>query len=105
MPESAQPHEWPASRELDAFIHYQVLKNASTSDCPHYSTDSTTAEHLRRRLAQDYNLRIVTGRTSVPGRTWFAQAELEPGHPTRVLTESFPLCICRLAMLLARKSS
>lgn len=37
-------------------------------------------------------------------RTWFARSEWEPENPTEVLAESYPLAICRWAILLEQRS-
>ncbi len=104
MIESSNPHQEPASRELDAYIHHRVLKNPLSHHYPNYSADPTAAENLRRTLQQKYKTKIISGRTAIFGKTWFARYELDPGNPTEALAESYALAVCRLAILLAKRT-
>jgi hypothetical protein len=103
LADSFNPYEVPATRELDAHIHYQVLKNPLTSNYPHYSTNRGTAEKLKREIERQFKVKIVSGASTVPEKPWFARYELEQGNPTEVLAEEYPLAICRLAILLAKR--
>ncbi len=97
------PYEIPAGRELDAYIHHQILKSPLSRDYPRYSTDSLSADKLKRRIEADYGLGIVCGRSTLADKSWFARYEIDAGNPTEVLAETYPLAICRLAILRSRR--
>lgn len=93
------PFHLPAGSELDAHIHHCFLKQALSRECPAYSTDAAAAEIVRKHLEREYRGRIVTGRTTMSKSPWFARYEIDRGNPTEVLAETYPLAICRLAVL------
>lgn len=93
------PYSIEAGPELDALIQHQVLKAPSAHANPCYSTDSKAADSLRYIIESQYKNRFVTGTTNTYTRTWFARYEVQPGNPTEVLAETYPLAICRLALL------
>jgi hypothetical protein len=97
------PFHAPAGKELDAHIHYRILKQALTPECPRYSTDSEAAEILRRYIESAFGVRVVSGRTSTSKLPWFARYEIDQGNPTEVLGDTYPVVICRLAILRANR--
>jgi hypothetical protein len=97
------PYHAPASRELDAFIHHEVLKNGVTDQYPFYSTEEEAALQLMRLIERASGVKIVTGSSTVSNKPWFARYELDVGNPTEVLAEAFPLAVCRLVILVARR--
>jgi hypothetical protein len=42
---------------------------------------------------------VIVGRTTLPGRTWFARYERNQMDGTEVFADTFALAICRLALL------
>jgi hypothetical protein len=103
LADSLNPYQAPATRELDAHIHYQVLKNALAYDYPHYSSNMEAAEKLRREIERQFKVKIVSGSSTVAAKPCFARYELDTGNPTEVLAETYPLAMCRLAILLAKR--
>ncbi len=101
--DSFNPYQIPAGRELDAYVHYQVLKNALSHEYPHYSSDPSEADNLKRKIEADYKIQIICGRSTVDNKPWFARYEIDAGNPTEVLAETYPLAICRLAILRVRR--
>ena len=93
------PYHVPAGGELDALIHQQVLGNQIEGRCPSYSTDKVEAERLKTALKRLLGREIVTGQTRIRGRGWFARYESDPSTSTEVLADTYPLAICRLALL------
>jgi len=96
------PYRVPAGRELDALIHHQVLGNQVNGSCPSYSTDEAEADRLKALLKRLSGKEIVTGHTRIRGRSWFARCETDPSTSTEVLADTYPLAICRLALLRKR---
>jgi hypothetical protein len=95
---SSNPYRVAAGRDLDAYIHGEILKNGQTNNCPCYSTELKDAEALRRSIEANHKMKIVCGKT-LAGKTWFARYEIDAGNPTEVHAETYPLAICRLALL------
>ena len=88
-----------AGRELDAYIHHRVLRQALSNNYPRYSTDIAAAQQLRLELQSGFGIRVIVGPTSLAAKPWFARYEVDRGNPTEVLAETLPLAICRLAVL------
>jgi len=99
------PYSIQSGRELDALIHFQVFNKPWHLAAPCYSTDRKTADELKRDLESKYGTPIVTGKTAMRVPLWFARYEVEPGNPTEVLAETYPLAISRLAVLRALEKS
>ncbi|MBI4659716.1 MAG: hypothetical protein HY735_12820 [Verrucomicrobia bacterium] len=95
------PYWIQAGRELDALIHHQILKMALSHCYPCYSTDAQAADTLRRAIEAEFGTPFVAGKTGLRGQRWFARYEIDPGNPTEVLAETYPLAICRLVLLRA----
>jgi hypothetical protein len=93
------PYSIQAGRELDALIHHRVLKQALSHSYPRYSSDSKAADQVKRMIEAEYGNASVTGTTEIRAQRWFARYELELGNPTEALAETYPLAICRLALL------
>lgn len=98
------PYKVPAGRELDALIHYRVLKRALSDAAPCYSTEPNATEALKKEMEKEYGIHITAGTTNIVATRWFARYEIEPGNPTEVLAETYPLAVCRLSLLCASKS-
>jgi hypothetical protein len=99
LSQTVNPYHAPAGRELDLHIHCHILKRDADEQCPRYSTDSKQADELKRRVEEDFHIKIVTGTTGIRGKQWFARYEIDKGNPTEALAETYPLAICRLVML------
>lgn len=98
------PYHAPAGRELDQFIECYVMGKSSGSNCPKYSTDKEAAETLKAAVESAFGVRMLIGRTRIKRTPWFARYEIDPGNPTEVLAETYPLAICRLAALRAERA-
>jgi hypothetical protein len=93
------PYKTGAGPELDAVIHGRVMKHTLTADaCPAYSSDDKLARQVLSRLKTGQPS-VIVGRTSLPGRTWFARYERNAMDGTEVFADTFALAICRLALL------
>ncbi len=97
------PYHAVAGPQLDALIHQKVLGNSADGACPAYSTDAALADQVRRSIEKTYKEPVITGRTQIRGRSWFARYERDPSTSTEVLAETYPLAVCRLALLRALK--
>jgi hypothetical protein len=95
---SSNPYRVAAGRDLDAYIHAEILKIGATKGCPCYSTELKDAEALRRIIETKHKMKIVSGKT-LARKTWFARYEIDRGNPTEVHAETYPLAICRLVLL------
>jgi hypothetical protein len=98
------PYQTPASRELDAYIHCQILNYATAGECPKYSTDQADADRLKKRIENEFKIKIVCGMTSMRGKPWFARYEIAEGNPTEALADTYALAICRLVLLRAKRA-
>ena len=70
---------------------------------PRYSTDLREAKKVVAYMKAAWRVTMVSGRTSVPGRPWFARIVTIGDHGTEVLAETWPLAICRLALIYAAR--
>jgi hypothetical protein len=101
--ETFDPYVAAAGRELDAWIHFRVLKNGLSHEYPAYSSDERAACDLKQWVEDQFQIEIVVGRTELRTKRWFARYEFDPGNPTEVLAETEPLAICRLCALAAQR--
>ena len=89
----------PAGLELDALIHQILGRTVPAHVYPSYSTDRTAIDESKKELESILGIRIVAGQTHMRGWPWFARYETNPSDGTEVLAETYPLAICRLALL------
>jgi hypothetical protein len=92
------PYRAEAGPELDAVIHRRLMQMVAAGPCPAYSTDDMLAKQVLSRLRMG-RPSVIVGRTSLPGRTWFARYEHNAMDGTEVFADTFALAICRLALL------
>lgn len=100
MPEN--PYVIAPGPQLDLLIHQEVM-GLSDGQPEAYSTDDHAAEKVRARLKSALGRQFVYGRSHVRGRNWFARNETDTSGGTEVLAETYPLAVCRLALLTIRK--
>ena len=96
------PYEAQPGPELDRLIHLQVMGETG-SEVPPYSTEEREARRVLARLKATTGKSVVTGRTSLRNRRWFARYETDASDGTEVLAETLELAICRLALLRVMK--
>lgn len=96
---SFDPFHAAPGRELDAHVPHQILNQPLSSTYPKYSSDPSAANVLRKHLETSKSLRITVGKTATRPSAWFARYEIDKGNPTEVLADSYPVAICRLAIL------
>jgi hypothetical protein len=98
------PYRVEAGPELDAIIHGRLMRRTvAAGPCPGYSTDDKLAKQVLSTLRMG-KPSVIVGRTSLPGRTWFARYERNAMDGTEVFANSFALAICRLALLRLEES-
>ena len=97
------PYTVKASEALDREIHEHIHGESGEGSPPPYSSSDREAEGLRRRLKRDYRTSITTGKTRIKGKPYFARYGSDPSTSTEVLAETYPLSICRLALLLMQR--
>ncbi|MBI4657813.1 MAG: hypothetical protein HY735_03000 [Verrucomicrobia bacterium] len=97
--ENVSPYGVSASGELDAWIHVRVLRNPPSPVYPAYSTNPDEATRLRKAFEERFGLRVTIGRTQIKEASWFARYETDLGNPTEVIADTYPLAMCRLAVL------
>ncbi len=98
------PYTFPPGTELDEIIHRKLFGHKNSRDSvPSYSEDPSESARVRARLKATYGHPIVVGRTRMPGRPFFARYDSDPSTATEVVSETEPLAICRLALLLLRR--
>lgn len=94
------PYKLPAGRELDRLIDELLFENQSEgTNPPAYSTDDRAADKVKARLKSLGGHSVVTGTTRLREKPFFARYDTGPSTSTEVLAETYPLAICRLAML------
>lgn len=101
----ANPYSFPAGPELDAIIH-QGLFGATKENgrVPSYSTNAAEITKIRSRLKSNFGHPIVTGQTRMATKRFFARYDSDPSTATEVLAETEALAICRLALILLKRS-
>jgi hypothetical protein len=92
------PYDAQAGPELDRLVHEKVMGQTS-EDPAAYSTDERAARRVLAKLKADFGRTVVTGRTSLRDKRWFARYETNASDGTEVLAETLELAICRLALL------
>ena len=97
------PYTVKASEVLDREIHDYIHGESAEGSPPPYSSSDREAERLRRRLKSDYGTSITTGKTRIKSKPYFARYGSDPSTSTEVLAETYPLSICRLALLLMQR--
>ena len=96
----SNPYQAEAGPELDAFIHIHVMKEVSlTSNCPPYSSNDKLANKVVVAVRASGRGSVITGRTTLKGRTWFARYETNTMDGAEVFAETYALAICRMALL------
>ena len=99
------PYTFPAGPELDEIIHRKLFgQNTEDEKAPLYSTNSSESSKVRSKLRANYGKPIVIGQTRMAGRRFFARYDSDPSTATEVLAETEPLAICRLALILLKRS-
>jgi hypothetical protein len=93
---SFNPHRIRAGRALDYLVQEHLMSRGIES-CPEYSRDPVAAFRAANELKAAYGVSIVTGRTTLNDRPWFARVAEKRG--VEVLAETLPLAICRLTLL------
>ena len=99
------PYTVAPGHDLDLLVHKLVLHAKPNGHCPSYSTDDGAAETVRKALKKQFKTEIISGRTRLKGKTWFARYETNLSDGTEVLAETYPLAVCRLALLKVFKSA
>jgi len=100
MTSDVNPYELPPGPELDRLVHLEVM-GGRDGQCPAYSTDDKAARQVLAKLKSFAGRTVVTGRTALRKKRWFARYESDASDGTEVLDESLALAICRLALLRA----
>ena len=95
----SDPYRARPGPTLDRAIHCEILQNGDGEPAPSYSIDENVAREFERTLRLIATAKIVSGRSRTKGRLWFARYEDDPSTATEVLAETYPLAICRLALL------
>ena len=96
------PYKLPPGRELDRLVHERLFSNDGNSDVPEYSADQKAADKVRSRIKNLYGHSVTLGETKLRSRRFFARLESGPSTSTEVLAESYPLAICRLALIVSQ---
>jgi hypothetical protein len=105
MMPGTNPYTAQASAELDREIHAHLVGDSSAEEIPAYSSSERAADRLRRWLKSEYGTSITTGKTRIKVKPYFARYGTDPSTSTEVLAETYPLSICRLALLLISRDS
>lgn len=101
----ANPYEVDVGRELDLLVHHFVMKQPKEDlSVPAYSTEMSDAKKVLAQLKSSYSTAVISGRTAITGRSWFARFASTSTHGTEVLADSLPLAICRLALLVVEQN-
>lgn len=99
------PYTYPPGPELDEIIHRKLFsQEAGNERVPPYSTDRSEGLKVRSKLKSQYGYPIIVGETRMSNRKFFARYDSDPSTATEVLADSEPLAICRLALILTRRS-
>lgn len=99
------PYAFPAGPELDEIIHRKLFgQNTENVKAPPYSTNVFESSRVRSKLKSNYGKPIVVGQTRMAHKRFFARYDSDPSTATEVLAETEPLAICRLALILLKRS-
>ncbi len=100
------PYKVPAGSDLDRAIHTLLFEeDLEASDCPNYSDDAELARKVVAKLKSRFGESIITGRTRISKKPWFAPYDKDPSTATEVVAETPSLAICRLALLRVMRDS
>ena len=92
-----------AGSHLDTLVHQRVFgAGVDTDEVPAYSTDLAAANEVMARLRSRYGS-ITSGNTKIRNQSWFARFGTDPSTSLEVIAATYPLAICRLALLLTAK--
>src|SRR5687767_9514514 len=97
------PYRVAAGPQLDKLVQATVFGKNENS-CPAYSTNDEQANKLKVQIQVLCKTPVITGKTRIRKGVWFARFGKDPSTATEVLAESYPLAICRLALLAAEQS-
>lgn len=101
MANTEDPYHAPAGPDLDHRIHREIFDEPEGSTPPPYSTDEKAAKSVLKKLKSFRSQPFATGETRIRGEIWyFARYGSDPSTSTEVLSESFALSICRLALVI-----
>ena len=99
------PYSFPTGPELDEIIHRRLFgQNGENGRPPSYSTNVSESSKVRTRLKSNYGHPIIVGQTRMAMKRFFARYDSDPSTATEVLAETEPLAICRLALILLKRS-
>ena len=98
MTPEVNPYQLPQGPDLDRLVHVQVMGRTDQNPPP-YSTDEKAARQVLAKLRSTADRTVVTGRTALRKKRWFARYESDASDGTEVLAETLALAICRLALL------
>jgi hypothetical protein len=100
------PYTFPAGPELDEVIHRRLFgQKTENESIPGYSTNPADSARVRSKLKSNYGHPIVVGQTRMANRRFFARYDSDPSTATEVLAETEPLALCRLALLLMKRTN
>jgi hypothetical protein len=91
-------YRYPAGPDLDALIQSKLFCVSDNSPVPPYSSDEATGRLVERKLRSIAKTKIVTGK-SFKDLRWFARYGEDPSTATEVLADTYPLAVCRLALI------
>jgi hypothetical protein len=101
MSEHINAYKIPSGPGLDLRIHQEILGLHDTENVPAYSTDDQVAKLVVKSIRKNCSRALATGTTHIKGGTWhFARYGSDPSTSTEVLSESFALSVCRLALVI-----
>ncbi|MBT5705359.1 MAG: hypothetical protein HOI66_03485 [Verrucomicrobia bacterium] len=101
MSEHVDAYRIPSGHGLDLRIHQEILGLDGFENVPAYSTDDQAAKLVLKSIRKKRSRALATGTTHIKGGTWhFARYGSDPSTSTEVLSESFALSICRLALVI-----
>ena len=99
------PYTFPAGPELDEIIHRKLFgQNTENEKAPLYSTSSSESSKVRTKLKSNFGKPIVIGQTRMANKKFFARYDSDPSTATEVLADTEALAICRLALILLKRS-
>ena len=95
------PYRIPAGPGLDLRIHREVFEKTDSSDVPHYSTSDRLAKTVLKQIRSKRSRAFAIGTTTIREATWhYARYGSDPSTSTEVLSESYALSVCRLALVI-----
>lgn len=93
------PYKAPSGVDLDTIIHQRVMGYPPQPSIPSYSSDEQAARQVERQLRKVVKDKITVGESRVAALPFFARYGTDPSTSTEVLAETYPLAVCRLALL------